>query len=210
MIATLSVPQESDPQAIEQRFLEMLPSIRRVASFAFRRLRRATREDLIAEVLANAFCAFHRLVARGHTDLAYPSALAWFAVRQVREGRRVGSRINAKDLTSPYGQRQRSDSVQSLINGRADGHWEELVVEDRSLGPADVASFRIDFADWLGGLKRSKRQVALRFIAGDTASEVADYFRLTRPRISQLRKELYQNWNEFHGEPDQSAALAVA
>src|SRR5690242_3611615 len=141
MIATLSVPQESDPQAIERRFLEMLPCIRRVASFAFRRLRRTMREDLIAEVLANAFCAFHRLVKRGDTDLAYPSALAWFAVRQVREGRRVGSRINAKDLTSPYGQRQRSASVQSLFKARADGRWEELVMEDRSLGPADVASF---------------------------------------------------------------------
>jgi hypothetical protein len=57
MIVTLAVPQESDPQAIERRFLEMLPCIRRVASFAFRRLRRTLREDLIAEVLANALAA---------------------------------------------------------------------------------------------------------------------------------------------------------
>ena len=210
MSTTLPVSQEPDRQFIQQRFLEMLPSIRGVARFAFRHVRRAVREDLIAEVLANAFCMFHRLVTRGHAELAYPSTLAWFAVRQIREGRRVGTKLNIKDLTSPYGQRRRGVSVQSLFDAPAHGRWEELVVEDRSVGPADVASFKIDFADWLKRLKRSKRQVALRFVAGDTPSEVAEYFQLTRPRISQLRNELHENWTEFQGEADQPAALAAA
>ena len=58
MIATLTDCQPVDRRAIENRFLEMLPTIRGVASFAFRRLRHAVREELIAEVVANAFCAF--------------------------------------------------------------------------------------------------------------------------------------------------------
>ena len=78
------------------------------------------------------------------------------------------------------------------------------------VGPADVATFRIDFDEWLKRLKRSKRQVALRFVAGDTPSEVAEYFQLTRPRISQLRNELHENWTEFQGEADQPAAVAAA
>jgi len=200
MSVALPVPQELDRQFVEQRFLEMLPSIRGVAKYAFRHLRRAAREDLICESVASAFCMFHRLVARGHAELAYPSVLAWFAVRQIREGRRVGAKLNVKDLTSPYGQRQRSVSVQCLADQPRHCGWEDLVAEDRHLGPAEVASFKIDFADWLKRLKWSKRQVALRFVAGGTASEVADYFRLTRPRISQLRKELRQDWNEFQGE----------
>jgi hypothetical protein len=210
MIATLPLCQQPDRQFIQQRFLEMLPSIRGVARFAFRHLRRAVREDLVAEVLANAFCAFHRLVARGQAELAYPSVLAWFAVRQVRDGRRVGTKRNVKDLTFPHGQRRRNVLVQPLWNERAHGRWEEILVEDRSMGPADVATFKIDFAAWLRRLKRSKRQVALRFVAGDTPSEVANHFRLTRPRISQLRQELRQNWAEFQGELHQSAEFAAA
>jgi hypothetical protein len=210
VIATLPVVQQLGHQAAQVRFLEMLPCIRRIASFAFRNVRRAVREDLIAEVLANAFCTFHRLVVRGHVELAYPSTLAWFAVRQIRDGRRVGSTLNAKDLTSPYGQRQRSVSVQSFWDERPDGRWQELVVEDRSAGPGEIATFRIDFADWLKRLTRSKRQVALRFVAGDTPSEVAEHFRLTRPRISQLRNELRQNWSEFQGELEGQATVAAA
>jgi hypothetical protein len=206
MIATLPVCQQPDRQAAEARFLEMLPSIRGVACFAFRRLRHAVREELIAEVVANAFCAFQGLVARGHAELAYASVLAWFAVRQIREGRRVGSKLNHNDLTSPYGQRQRNVSVQSLWDEWKSGRWQELVVEDRSVGPADVASFKIDFADWLRRLKRSQRQIALRFVTGDRASEVADHFRLTRARISQLRNELRQNWDDFQGEAGSAGA----
>ena len=85
MIAALPVPQELDHQAVEQRFLDMLLTIRRVARYAFRHKHPAAREDLVAEVVANVYCAFLRLVARGQANLALPTTLAWFAVRQVRE-----------------------------------------------------------------------------------------------------------------------------
>src|SRR5688500_7772196 len=98
MIAKLEKPPELDHRAIEQRFLEMLPGIRNVAGFAFRRQHHARRDDLIAEVIANAFVASHRLACRGRIDRAFPSALAWFAVKQVVEGRRTGNQLNSKDL----------------------------------------------------------------------------------------------------------------
>ena len=101
MIAKLKVYRELDHRATEERFLEMLPCIRGVAQFAFRRQHRTRRPDLIAEVIANAYVAFRRLVQRGKVDLAYPSVLAWFAIRQVREGRRVGNKRNVKDVLSP-------------------------------------------------------------------------------------------------------------
>ena len=88
---------------------------------------------------------------------------------------------------------------------------EELGVSDTMVGKLfGLQDFKIDFAAWLRRLKRSKRQVALRFVAGDTPSEVANHFRLTRPRISQLRQELRQNWAEFQGELHQSAEFAAA
>jgi hypothetical protein len=201
MIATSTVCHEGNRPAAEPDFLEMLPSIRRVAGYAFRRLRRALREDLIAEVIANAFAAFRRLIARGRAALAYPTMLARYAIRQVREGRRVGSKCNVRDVLSPYAQRRKGFSVQPLPEAREASEWQELVVEDRHASPAEVAGLRIDFADWLKRLKRSKCKVALRLIAGDTTSEVAERFRLSPARVSQLRKELHRDWDEFQAVP---------
>jgi hypothetical protein len=159
------------------------------------------REDLLAEVVANAFAAFRRLVARGKAALAYPTVLAKFAIRQVREGRRVGSKRNVQDVLSPYAQHRKGFSVQPLPETAAQSEWQDLVVEDRHASPADVAGFKIDFSDWLKRLKRSKRQVALRLVAGDTTSEVAVLFRLSPARVSQLRKELHRDWAEFQTAP---------
>ena len=160
MIAKLKVYPDLDHRAVEERFLEMLPFIRGVAQFAFRRQHRARRPDLIAEVIANAYVAFRRLVQRGKVDLAYPSVLAWFAVRQVREGRRVGSKLNVKDVLSPYAQRRKGFTVEPLRHQNARGQWEDLVVEDKRSTPADVAACRLDFRAWLRRLDRRMRAVA--------------------------------------------------
>ena len=74
----------------------MLPQIRRQASFAFRGLGAELREELIQEVIANAYRSFHRLVQQGKQAVAFPTPLAQFAIRQVRAGRRVGSRQNSE------------------------------------------------------------------------------------------------------------------
>src|SRR5690242_15382827 len=126
MIATLPVPQELDRQAAEPNFLDMLPTIRRVAHYAFRRMRSAVRKDLIAEVVANAFAAFRRLIARGRAALIFPTVLAKFAIRQVRTGRRVGSKRSVLDVLSPYAQRGKGFAVESLQQQNAQGRWEEL------------------------------------------------------------------------------------
>jgi hypothetical protein len=201
MIATLTVGPEANRSATQPDFLAMLPAIRRVASYTFRHLRRAVREELIAEVVANAFAAFRRLVERGKSALAYPTVLAKFAIRQVRDGRGVGQERNVLDVMSAYGQRRKGFSVLPFAAGGKRNEWQEMVVEDRCASPADIAGFRIDFAAWLKQLKRSKREVALQLAAGDTTSEVAGHFRMSASRVSQLRNELQQDWEEFQAMP---------
>ena len=181
-------------------FEAMLPSIRRVAAFGFRHTPRWCREELINDVIAKAYVAFAELVARGKAALAYPTVLANYAVRQIRAGRQLGSRQNVRDALSSYSQRRKGFAVQPLFDRDAHGEWEELT-EDRKANPADVAACRIDFRNWLSRLKRFKRQVALRLARGDSTSEAARYFRLSRARISQLRQELRASWNEFQAVP---------
>ncbi len=200
MIATLPFCQEANRTANEPDFLEMLPTIRRVASWAFRRLRRAVREDLMAEVIASAFAAFRRLVERGKAALAYPTVLAWFAIRQVRAGRRLGSPTNSRDVLSPCAQQHKQFTVQPLGRQQANGHWEDLVVEDKRSTPAEIAACRIDFRTWLHQLDRRRRAVALRLAAGESTKEAACRFGVTMSRISQFRSELRESWQAFQGE----------
>jgi len=199
MIATLTIGTETLSNA-EPDFVEMLPTIRRVASYAFRHLRRDVREDRLAEVVARAYAMFRRLVERGKAALAYATVLARFAIRQVRDGRRVGSKRSVLDVMSSHGQRRKGFSVELLSQREAHGDWEELTA-DRKATPADVAACRIDFRSWLGQLNRVKRRVALALASGTSTSDAASQFKMSPARVSQLRRELAESWNAFQAIP---------
>ncbi|HTQ39383.1 MAG TPA: hypothetical protein VMJ32_10160 [Pirellulales bacterium] len=140
---------------VQDQFLAMLPQIRRQAGIAFRDRRAEAREELIQEVIANAYCAFAQLVRRGKQAVAYPTPLAQFAIRQVRAGRRVGSRLNKQDLLSPYARRIRGFTIERIDRqDKPTGAWQQLLVEDQHAGPAETAAARIDVAAWMGTLSR--------------------------------------------------------
>ena len=90
--------------AWHRRFLALMPAIRRSAEYSFRTLRPDVRRDMVEEVVVNALAAFARLVERGKEDVALPSSLSEYAVKQVRQGRELGNRLNAKDVSSRYAQ----------------------------------------------------------------------------------------------------------
>ena len=212
MIALAPVPPSAAPRAPQgteetgspqQRFLLLLPTIRRIAKFAFRMLPSEQREDAMQEVIASSYVAYCRLVARGKEDLAYGSPLARYAVAQYRTGRRVGCRIDSQDIMSPYSGLE----LQSLVL-RVDGDdWEELAVEDKHATPADVAATRIDFRAWLRRLDPHKRAVAKLLAGGATTSDAAKQLKLSLGRVSQLRRHLKETWEAFQGE---ERTLAIA
>ena len=95
----------------------MLPAIRRQARISFRSVPPEARDELIQEVVANCLVAYRRLVQLGKHDIAYPSALARFAVKQVRAGRRVAGRLAARDVLSEHGRiSNATESVGSTIS----------------------------------------------------------------------------------------------
>src|SRR6266481_2354156 len=200
--ASLNVRSETMlDQAANDRFLGMLDSIKSVARFAFRRYPRERRQELLAEVVGGAFIMFRRLVELRKMHLAYPTVLAWYAVRRIRTGRQVGMRQNAKDVLSTFAQHQKGFSVQPLVQSGQRGGWQEIVVEHRKSSPADVAGFRVDFSEWLCRLRPRARAIALDLAAGNPAMDTARRFGVSRPRISQVRKQLEASWNEFQGIP---------
>ena len=127
--------------------------------------------------------------------------LAWYAIRQLREGRRVGSKLNVRDLCSPYAQQRKGITVEQLDRyDREEGCWSEILVEDPTSTPADLAATRIDFPAWLETLSSRDRKIALKLAVGESTGRTARQFRLSNARISQLRRELKEAWDAFQGE----------
>jgi DNA-directed RNA polymerase specialized sigma24 family protein len=197
-----NIVSESRNPAWQHRFLLLVPSIRRHAKLRFSNLPRELREELVQETIARALLDFLRLVERGKEHVASAGPLARYAVAQVRQGRRVGSRLNVRDVTSHYSQQQTGAVVERLDRcDEESGGWQEIVVEDRNAGPADVAATRIDVREWLKSLPKRDRRLAERLATGETTSGAARIFGITPGRVAQLRRELHDAWHCFQGDP---------
>lgn len=199
------------PGGWHQGFLAMLPAIETHARIMFRNLDAAAREEAVQEVVCNALAAYVRLVQLDKVSLAYPSVLARFAVAQTRDFRKVGGRLNCRDVLSEHCQRRKGIVVERLDKFDAeDGQWIEAVVEDHRTPIPEQAAFRCDFPVWLSRLPRRNRRVAQALSVGRTTGEVAKRFRVSPGRVSQLRRELQQSWQAFHNEVPPGTQTAEA
>jgi len=191
-------------------FLAMMPLIVRYARIALCHLKPEARQDAVEEVVASAMIAYARLVELGKAELAYPSALARYAVAQFRHGRRVGNRLRIGDVLSPYAQTKKRFTVERLDHFDEDeGCWMEAVVEDTRTPPPDQAAFRIDFTEWLARQSPRDRQIAESLAVGHRPGEVAGRLGISPGRVSQLRRQLRASWADFQGESTAPAAASA-
>ena len=199
-VATQRQPRRLAP-LWHEKFLALLPAIVTHARIAFRALPPDARQEAVQEVVCNACCAVARLAELGKLDLAYATVLARYGVAQVRDGRKVGSKLNCKDAMSPYCQRLKGIVVERLDHfDETEECWQEILIPDQTCTPAELAASRLDFPAWLDTLSRRDRKIALKLATGETTSNTARKFRLSEGRVSQLRRELAESWCEFVGE----------
>ena len=150
-----------------------------------------------------------RLVELGRESLAFGTPLGTYAVRQVKSGRRVGGRLNVRDVTGRHCQVVKGVRVESLDGFDEDEEeWREVLLEDRHSTPSEIAACRIDFADWLRLLSCRSRKIATTLATGESTGVTAKRFNVSSGRISQLRQVLKTSWETFQGEAE--ADLAVA
>lgn len=189
-------------------FLAMLPTIISYARGTFGHLNPEARQDLVEEVVANAMLAYVRLFQMGKVALAYPTVLARYGIAQVRDGRKVGGKLNVRDPLSFYCQRKKNVVVERLDRfDDEENQWQEAVVVDtRTASVPDVVAFRCDFADWLESLSRRDRGVTEALSVGHRTSDVARRFSVSAGRVSQLRRELAESWHQFVGDEPTEAA----
>ena len=195
------VRRKKSPPAWHAAFLAMLPSIREQANYAFRRMRPEAKEDAVEEVVCATCATFARLVAQGKAHVASPSALTRFAVRQYRSGRRLGCKLNVKDVSSDHCRLQKHITLDRLDRrDRETGEWEEVLIEDHRAGPAATAAARIDVQEWFRRMRSRDRRIAQALAVGERTLDVAKRFRISQGRVSQKRLQFYRNWKEFQGE----------
>lgn len=210
MIAKVKAVSDAT-EALRRQFVEqILPLVQRHASVQLRYLNGQDREDAIAEAVAFAWHACVCLAERGKDFTMFPSRIADFAVRRVRGGRCFG-RQSERDIFSMKAQQRHDFSMHRFDDESCDPEtgWKEAVlVDSRTSSVPDIVAFRLDFGSWLCGLSNRNRRIAERLLTGERPGEVAQRFRLSPHRISRLRKEFRESWEEFESEESLDVAAA--
>ena len=117
--------------------------------------------------MANALGAYVRVQLK-KVGLAFPMVLARYGVAQVKDGRKVGSKLNVRDVSSKYAQRRKGFHVERLDQfDEEENSWQEILVEDRNAGPAEVAATKIDFTEWLKSLPARLRRITKLLATGE-------------------------------------------
>ena len=194
--------------AAQEKFTATLKAVEDAARFAFRRHRRQDREEAVAEARAAAWSAWTGLLRRGKDPLAVGvTGIANNAIRYVRNGRRVGNTTCGRGAMDVFRKAQKArdfkvvslDSKDQFIPGSLVGTWKEWLARDHRVGPADAAAFRVDFAAWLTGLPRRKRQIAELLAEGHEPGLVARLVGVSPARVTQVRHALEASWRAFQG-----------
>ena len=190
--------------AVQTAFFTSLPRIARHAQIYFRHLRCAhTRDDAVAESIALAWKWFVRLVQQGKHPEEFVSAIAAYAARAVKVGRRLCGQENAKDVLSRLTQTRRGFAVLPIpdFSTLAGNVFDEALHDNTATPVPDQVSFRLDFPVWLSTRSARDRELIGELLIGSLSLEAARRFKISPARVAQLRREYYVDWRSFCGEP---------
>jgi hypothetical protein len=204
----VTTPTDPIPLArLQAAFLaSVLPKVLSHGRVYFRHLRCPhQRADAVAEMVALAWKWHRRLAERGKDSTRFPTALATFAARAVRCGRRLAGMDRAKDVLSPQARQRHGFAVAKLPDYSAlDGSPLAEALHDNTKSPPDQqAMFRIDFPAWRASRTERDQRVLDDLMLGERTLDVAGKHGLSPGRVSQLRREFLLDWRRYCDEPPQ-------
>lgn len=214
------------PDSLQASFLALAPRIVTHARIYFRDLRKnpSKLEEAVAETVAIAWKWYGRLVERGKDVSKFASVFAARCAQAVRNGRRVTGMAKAKDVMNPACQKRRGFQVETLplsvrqshegIYGDVCGqrHMDafEERLQDNTMTPVpDQVVFRVDFPAWMQTLSIRDRHVVRDLMHNERTSDVSRRYGLSPARISQLRRQFKQDWEQFGDEPTEEPLIAA-
>ena len=179
-----------DRSEYDQVFLAMLQQIETIAEHAFRNQAPELRDELKAEVVALAFVMFRRLVEAGKVSLAFANPLARYGIAQVRDGRSVSGPLKSRDVLSFACRKRGRASVD-------DGVVLAALADGKRTSVADRVAFRLDFPAWFNNLSGRCKSLVEFLAVGNTPSAAAQHLGVSSARISQMRRALGIEWQEY-------------
>ena len=201
MIAFVDSTRSSQTNSWQAGFLMILPRIERCARCALCGLRGEAKDDAMCEVVANCACAYHRLFQRNEVERAFASTLVRYAVAHFCRGRCVGTSQCSRDVYSRRANGGRACTLLPIgVPSEQYGGWKEGLTDNHSTPIPDQVHFRIEFPRWLHAQTPRNRKIVETLSLGYTTAEVARLYRISPSRVSQLRREFHESWNQFTGE----------
>ncbi len=189
---------EATQEPLHVAFLALLPKIERHGQVHFRHLRCPHRKaDAVAEVVALAWKWYQRLAEVGKDAADFPSALAIYATRAVRSGRRLCGQEHAKDVLSTTAQSRHGFNVH-LLSG-ASSHLQEALSDNTQTPVDEQAAFRVDFPAWKNGWPERDRRLIDDLMLGERTCDVSAKYGLSPGRVSQLRRDFCEDWARYCG-----------
>jgi hypothetical protein len=102
------------------------------------------------------------------------------------------------------------ESLYSTVRGQHEHDVFEERLSDNTATPIpDQAAFRIDWPAWMQTQTERDRRIIDDLMAGERTFEVSRKYGLSPGRISQLRRRLHDDWEEFCAVPDGEDAVAI-
>jgi hypothetical protein len=184
-------------------FEKALPRIQLHATISFRDVRcPQRRDDLIAEAVALSWKWWLRLRRRGKRPEQFVSAIATFAVRAARSGRRVCGMERSKDVLSPRAQRTHGFAVATLpaVSTLSSNPLTEALQDNTRTPPDEQVCFRLGFPAWVLTYAERDRRLIEAMLLGEQTMHLAERFGISPARVSQLRRQFYGDWQHFLGE----------
>ena len=186
-----------------REFEHALPRIERYARVAFRDVRCPDkRSDLVAEAVALSWKWWLRLRQRGKRPARFVHAIATFAARAARSGRRLCGQERARDVLSPLARHRHGFSVSTLpANSTLAGNSiAEALVDNTRTRPDEQVCFRLDFPAWVTTYGERDRRIIAVMLLGERTLVIAGRFGISPARVSQLRRQFCTDWRTFLGE----------
>jgi hypothetical protein len=201
-------PKGQDPSAalahLQAAFTaKVMPAVEQHARIYFRHVKCSERKaDLVAEAVGLSWRWFVRLSERGKDGTQFPTAIATFAARAVNSGRRVCGQEKAKDVLSPRAQQRHGFAVEKLpdYSTLSNNPLQEALIDNMQTPVPEQAAFRIDLPCWLGQLGSRRRDIVIDMALGYRTQELAQKYKVSEGRISQMRREAADDWRRFHGD----------
>lgn len=187
-------------EEINEKFLELMPKIIKIAKHAFKEYDADRKEDAVQSVLVTAFHNVKLLAEQGRLDDAFATPIAWYAVKAHKCGRIGGVPQNSTDV---FGERCRWLGRSTIKNyGLAteitDSFESEATAADARYPVHKTVQLKMDFFENWFRQQTPRDQEAMKMLAiGEATGDVAKHFGVSPGAVSQWRRRFADSWFAF-------------